>query len=338
MKATKLLIVLSILCLPATMQAQETDDTKYLAGAVPENAEGKVVFSKTFNVSGMDQKQIYDRTLNWMTQRLAKNNNNSRVVLNQPEKGLIVGMGDEWIVFNSTFLSLDRTRILYQVSIEAQPQKCTLEVSKIRYIYREGEEKYEAEEWITDKYALNKKKTKLVRGLAKWRRHTVDFIEDMGREVSQALSITTVPTVETAAAPSAPVASVPVASVPAQQTAPATTLREINPTDLPAQAIQSGAGKIVLVVGKEPFNMTMMTANAGGSLGTVKGKPVVFTILSPEQSATAIENATEYVVRFYPNGAQEPTVVLECKKMESPAAIEGMPRTFIGEIVKAQVK
>ena len=46
---------------------------------------------------------------------------------------------------------------------------------KIRFNYREGKEKYTAEEWITDKYALNKSQTKLVRGLAKWRRKTVDL-------------------------------------------------------------------------------------------------------------------------------------------------------------------
>ena len=47
-------------------------------------------------------------------------------------------------------------------------------------------EKYKAEEWITDKYALNKAKTKLVRGLAKWRRKTVDFADDIFMDVAVA--------------------------------------------------------------------------------------------------------------------------------------------------------
>ena len=34
-----------------------------------------------------------------------------------------------------------------------------LMVEKIRFNYREGKEKYTAEEWITDKYALNKSQT-----------------------------------------------------------------------------------------------------------------------------------------------------------------------------------
>lgn len=56
---------------------------------------------------------------------------------------------------------------------------------KIRFTYRETE-KYKAEEWITDEYALNKAKTKLVRGLAKWRRKTVDFADDIFMDVAVA--------------------------------------------------------------------------------------------------------------------------------------------------------
>lgn len=99
-----------------------------------------------------------------------ENANTSRVVYTNPEEGQIVGTGDEWIVFSSSALSLDRTKILYQLSVVCAPEKCTMEVEKIRFNYREGKEKYTAEEWIVDKYALNKAKTKLVRGLAKWRR------------------------------------------------------------------------------------------------------------------------------------------------------------------------
>lgn len=98
---------------------------------------------------------------------MAQNKNNSRVVYK--EKGVIAAAGEEWLVFSSTALSLDRTWLTYQVTVNCQPQKCTMEVEKIRYTYRE-KEKYAAEEWITDKYALNKAKTKMVRGLAKWQR------------------------------------------------------------------------------------------------------------------------------------------------------------------------
>ena len=183
---TQVLVALFCLCMPALLHAQR-DDSKYLAGAVPE-VDGKVVFTKDFSIPGMSQDTIYSRLLKWMDARLAKNENNSRVVFSDKEKGQIVGMGDEWIVFSSTALSLDRTKILYQLTVTCQPEKCIFEVEKIRFNYREGKEKYTAEEWITDKYALNKSKTKLVRGLAKWRRKTVDFVDDLCVGVTEALS------------------------------------------------------------------------------------------------------------------------------------------------------
>ena len=43
---TQVLIVLFCLCMPALLHAQR-DDSKYLAGAVPE-VDGKVVFTKDF--------------------------------------------------------------------------------------------------------------------------------------------------------------------------------------------------------------------------------------------------------------------------------------------------
>ena len=85
---------------------------------------------------------------------------------------MIAGIGEEWIVFRSSALSLDRTLTNYQITVTCKPGQCLMEIEKIRFSYRETE-RYTAEEWITDKYALNKSKTKLIRGLAKWRKKDV---------------------------------------------------------------------------------------------------------------------------------------------------------------------
>lgn len=348
------LLLAFCLCLPTLLYAADRDDSKYLAGAVPE-VDGRVVFSKEFSIPGMSQNEIFDRLMKWMETRLAKNENNSRVVFSDKEKGQIVGTGDEWIVFSSSALSLDRTKILYQLSVTCLPEKCTLEVEKIRFNYREGKEKYTAEEWITDKYALNKAKTKLVRGLAKWRRKTVDFVDDLCVGAAEALSASTAAAPEvkkveekkeekaiinsgtTVITPKKQVSVETKTQVTTVTSTSTTTYTEVAPEKLPAGAIQTGAGKLVIVIGKEPFNMTMMTANSGGSLGKVDGKPVIFSILSPDQPYEQMESAETYVVRFYPTGKAEPTVILECKKLPSPAAMDGMPRTYVGEILKATI-
>lgn len=380
-KLTQLLFVVFCLCLPTVLQAQKRDDSKYLAGAVPEE-DGKVVFSKEFSIPGMSQDEIYARMKKWMELRLKKNQNeDSRVVYTNQEKGQVIGMGEEWMVFASTALSLDRTRISYQLSAFCQPEKCEFRIEKIRYTYREGrdQEKYVAEEWITDEYALNKKKTKLVMGLAKWRRKTVDFADNLCVEVAEALSAASIDQIvvqggeeeepdalfggkkrnkkdekepegvkkslvnsgTTVIATKKQIATAPEAAQ-AQQSATTTSqsgqLKEVAPDQLPAEAIQIGTGKLVIVIGNDAFNMTMMTANAGGSLGKMSGKPVVYTFLSPDQPHEQLDKAETYTVRFYPNGQQEPSVVLECKKLPSQEPLEGQPRMYIGEIVKAQMK
>ena len=98
------------------------------------------------------------------------------------------------------------------------------------------------------------------------------------------------------------------------------------------------AGKLVIAIGSDAFNMTMMTANAGGSIGKVEGKPVVFSILSPDQPYEALEKAPSYTVKFFPTGQTDPSMVLECTSLPSPATYEDQPRTFVGEITKAWIK
>ncbi len=324
-RLTRVLFAAACLCLPAALQAQKADDSRYLAGAVPEE-NGKVVFSKTFGIPGMTQEDVYDRILQWMDTRLKKNANNSRIVYSRKEEGQVAGLGEEWIVFKSTALSLDRTKVQYNLTALCRPGECTLRMERIRFEYREGtdKEKYDAEEWIADKYALNKSKTKLVYGLAKWRRKTVDFADNLFEEAADALNASSAQTsvVQTAATPPSPVGA----------------LKDVAPDRLPADLIRMGAGRLVIVIGTDSFNMTTMTANAGGSLGKMSGKPVIFTMLSPDQPYEQLAKADSYTVCFYPNGQNEPSIILECRKLPSQEPLEGQPRTFVGEIVKASVR
>ena len=378
-RTTKLLFVLACLCLPLLLQAQKRDDGKYLAGAVPE-VDGKVVFSKEFSIPSMSQDEIFERMQKWMQMRLKRNGNEtSRVVYANKEKGQVIGMGEEWIVFSSTALALDRTSVQYQIGAFCQPETCELRIEKIRYTYGEGrdQEKYVAEEWITDEYALNKSRTKLVRGLAKWRRNTVDFVDALCVEAADALSAASIEQIlasadaeednektdeesEKAVVNAGPTVITPkrevshvtpqenkkqtqaMVATPVEPTQPAIAstdgYRETDPAQLSSDIIQIGSGKLVVVIGTDAFNMTMMTANAGGSLGKMSGKPVIYTFLTPDQNHDEIDRAEIYTVRFYPNGQQDPSVILECKKLPSQDPLEGQPRMYMGEILKAWIK
>ncbi len=352
------LFIFFCLSLPVVAQAQESD-SKYLAGAVPE-VDGKVVFTKDFTIPGMSQAEIYDRMLNWMSARLEQNQNNSRIVFTEEEKGLIVGIGTEWIIFSSSAFSLDQAEITYHILVTCQPERYRLTVERIRYSYRAGKEKFTAEEWIADQYALKKNQTKMVPGIAKWRKKTVDFVDELCLSSANALSTTAVlPIVvtehreeveekamahsETTVIPSrTPVLEeefqpkIQLEIQPEIQPVSVSPYKEILPEEIPTDAIQTGNGKLVIQLGQTIYSLAI-TANAGGSLGKVEGKPVVFTILSPDQSYEQMEKVENYRVCFYPNGQTEPSLILECRKLPYPAPMEGMPRTYIGEIERAQI-
>ena len=366
-----ILFLTLFLALPMAMKAasakEKQDDTRYLAGAVPE-VEGKVVFSKEFQIPGMSQAQIYDTMTKWMDERLKENQNiDSRIVFSDEAKGTIAGIGEEWIVFKSSALSLDRTLMNYQITVTCKPGNCLVELEKLRFTYRETE-KYKAEEWITDKYALNKTKTKLIRGLAKWRRKTVDFADDLFMDVAVAFGApdtrpkTEKKKKEEEQKPSIVTAEGPIVisgadkktdvkvttGEPAQTTVPAATLTPATPAGKASADLKQipgevyalmGSGKLVISIGKDEFNMTNMTANAGGALGYQSGKAVAYCTLSPDQAYDAIEKADSYTLKLYAPNQTTPSAVIECKKMPSQTTPQaGQPRTYVGEIVKLLMK
>ena len=151
-------------------------DQKYLAGAVPV-VDGKVVFRTTVDAPGKTAQQVYDIVLDYM-KKLVKEPNQfeqSRIVVE--DKGRQVGASlQEWLVFKSTALSLDRTRLLYNLLVDCHEGKADVTMSRIIYIYEEERDpqRHLAEEWITDKWGLNKKQTKLARVSGKFRRKTID--------------------------------------------------------------------------------------------------------------------------------------------------------------------
>lgn len=143
---------------------------------------------------------------------------------------------------------------------------------------------------------------------------------------------------------------------PAQATVPAATLTPATPvgkasadmpgyTEIDLKQIPGdvyalmGNGKLVISIGKDEFNMTNMTANAGGALGYQNGKAVAYCTLSADQPYEAIEKADTYTLKLYAPNQTAPSAVIECKKLPSQTAPQaGQPRTYVGEIVKLLMK
>ena len=157
------------------------EDPKYLVGAIQLNAEGKVEFVLDTQASGKSADEIYNIVFQYMS-KLIKNeqNINSRIALvnrNNKNEQIIACIMDEWFVFNQSFISLDRSETKYQLVATISDNHLHLSMTRIVFNYEEGRStgfKEPAENVITDKYALTKKKNDLAKIYGKFRRGTID--------------------------------------------------------------------------------------------------------------------------------------------------------------------
>ena len=162
---------------------KENTDPKYLEGAITLSEKGKVVFTNQLSVPTMSKDKIYELLLGWSNKRFASDDGlTSKVVYADKEEGKIAVQVEEWLTFSNSALALDRTRVYYYLLMEISDGSCDMTMSHIRYWYeenRDGGQKFVAEEWITDDWALNKSKTKLVPISGKFRRFTIDLKDEV---------------------------------------------------------------------------------------------------------------------------------------------------------------
>lgn len=317
----KKFIALFLICLPLMAVAQT--DNKYLEGAVPVNND-KVEFSTELQVPAMTKQQIYDTMLDWANNKFQpKDKFNARVLYTNPQDGSIAVGGEEFMVFSSSALSLDRTRIYYLLSIVCDNGKCQIDMNRIRYWYneaRDGGEKYTAEEWITDEMALNKAKTKLAPVCGKFRKKTIDLKDELFAEMRSALGNKMIelglqaapvkPAEQVAVVqPSVkPAPVVPVTVAPVQQPAVQET-KAVTEEDKIAQAV-----RMTISVNGEELEIDK---DCWGGRSQLFGKDVTYCIIDTQKTMSNIlmSQSDNYRISFYPNGSNQPCVVIECKKM-----------------------
>ena len=159
-----------------TEVSKEVKDAKYLKGAVPE-VNGKVVFSTSINAPGKTADEVFNIVKTYLVKMTGeKNQQAASLVVDNKEKHELGATFNEWLVFKSNSIMLDQTRMLYVLKVRCSDGKADIEMTNIRYVYDEARKamRYTAEEWITDKEALNKKGTRLLPVSAKFRRKTID--------------------------------------------------------------------------------------------------------------------------------------------------------------------
>lgn len=341
-----------LICLPILVHAQ-TDD-KYLEGAITLN-DGKVTFSTEMVAPAMTKEQIYETILDWANKRFQPTEKmNARVLFQNPKEGNIAIGGEEYIVFSTSALALDRTRIYYHIKISCENGKSNIEMTRIRYWYdeaRDGGEKYEAEEWIVDEWALNKSKTKLLPICGKFRKKTIDLKDELFQEIQSALGNKMI-SLGLKAAPVTPESQVQVAQVQ-----PVSAPIEISkPEPSPEKLIQSVDNTEALI-----SQSTRMTVTAGndeqfeiskecwGGFGELFGKKVAFCLIDTQKTMgnMLMTQSDNYKISFYTTNNNQPIVVISCKKLMqqtingeeaqkmSPSCVNGKSyNMYVGEILK----
>lgn len=348
----KNLIATLLFCLPLLVHAQ-TDD-KYLEGAIIFKNE-KVTFSTEMTAPAMTKEQIYETLLDWANKRYQPTEKmNARVLFQNPEEGSIAIGGEEYLVFSSSALSLDRTRIYYQMKILCENGKSNIEMTRIRYWYneaRDGGEKYEAEKWIVDEWALNKSKTKLTPICGKFRKKTIDLKDELFKEIQSVLGNKMI-SLGLKAVPITPESQVQVA-----QAQPVSAPIEISkPEPSSEKAIQAADNTEALIA--QAVRMTITAGNdeqfeinkeCWGGFGELFGKKVGFCLIDTQKTMgnLLMTQSDNYKISFYLSNNSQPAVVINCKKlmaqtingeeaqkMSPNCTVEKSYNMYVGEILK----
>ena len=182
------------------LYTQKADMSEYQAkGAVPE-VDGKVVFTKDIEAFARPKDYIYSQVASfaslrfepntrrgeWREPNFFKNIDFARVTKADKEEGIIVAQGAEEMIFSNRALSQDYTQVFYNLTITIADGKVNLRMDNIAYVY-EGSgnsSRLTAEEWITDKEALNKK-GELRRINGKFRVKTIDLFDELAAEIAE---------------------------------------------------------------------------------------------------------------------------------------------------------
>ena len=357
------LLLFIILCIPSFLQAQEED--KYLRGAVPE-INGKVIFTQTIEAPMLSQEQIFKIAKQWAEQQfVSKDEFKSRVLYENIQKGDLACLGEEYLVFADKALSLDRTKITYQMHLHASPGKCEAKIISINYLY-EGEN-LTAENTITDANALYKNKNKLIRQPGKFRTHTIDLVERLFSGLQTAIN----PAAKTPTPTPAPVhpsAAIPMATSTPVTPAPLQGFKQISPEQIPGNIIRLLSQDWMLITAGTADRFNTMTASWGG-LGHLYNKPVTFCFINPARyTYQFMEKKDTYTLTFYteayrdalkycgshsgkdtdkikesgltpivtPNGSpafSEAWLIIECRKLVSQSLI---PESLGNETLRAE--
>ena len=171
----------------------DNPDYKYLVEDAVQVVDGYVTWVLDFDAPGKDAKQLYEEMLAYL-QAMTKGENQlegSNVSLVNPSQHKIVAHICEWLTFKSSFFMMDRAEMDYHLFVDCTAGHVKVTMARINYKYHEGKDRelLKAEEQITDKAAVNKKRTRLYPITGKFRRKTIDRKDELFEDIRKQILI-----------------------------------------------------------------------------------------------------------------------------------------------------
>ncbi len=335
-----------LLLIPLFLNAQTDIQRNYLAGAVPE-VNGKVVITRELNANNFSKEQIYTALLDWCSTKFT--GEGEAVVYKNGEDGKIaVITKDQFRVKIGLLPSI--VNIQYMFTMHCSDNKCTLEFSRIRYtnnpFSKNSTDVAPAEEYITDKYALDKTKTKIFKGTGDYRKRTIDIIDVTTEEAQKALydktiTANTLPVQQPVSEPALQLAE-QVQTAEQMQAAqrsmqPVTavgtaSMKEIMPSEIPASIIQAASVNGVSIIAVDGRPLSKAIAGKGGFDINSGKAAAAFSVTENVDNIIYLLEKTENYTLAYIGEGNDILLIVDCKKSQQ------FNNMFIGEIVNVKIK
>lgn len=178
-----LMTAVFLLCGESNLTAQSRGASEYLKGAVPVE-DGNIVFRESFKAPNLSRDSLMSLTRDWINGRDNQEKGiSSRVLIFDEEKGEVVGGCSEKLIFSSKLLMLDQADISYFLQATCTPGVVDMAIIRIRYEY-EDNQRFPAEDMITDEVSLDRDQKKILKSSEKWRVKTIDFVKDLFKQYS----------------------------------------------------------------------------------------------------------------------------------------------------------
>ncbi len=175
------------------------DDARYLAGAVPVK-NGQVEFDRTYTVKGKTRADLMADLQHYVDSALVNGPDQlpqARLTEVTPDSGIVAASIEEYMYFKRTNWQIHRVHFYYQLVFRVNDGSFTATMRRLHYRYDpevtagEFDDDRRAEQWITDEAALTKNGTKLARISGKFRRHTIDRVNEVFRGAALATGAVT---------------------------------------------------------------------------------------------------------------------------------------------------